>query len=103
MRFDADRRWALCRNRLMQCRKVVVRTLDYLNAEQKIVDTNRQWKNPSAQRNRRRLLDEIHGWYHIELKKIEIVLDHLKYRQRVSRNDSNEKPRLPVSLLSWPG
>jgi hypothetical protein len=37
------------------------------------------------------------------LKKIEIVLDHLKYRQRVSRNDSNEKPRLPVSLRSWPG
>ena len=103
MRFDTDRRWALCRNRLMQRRKVVVRTLDYLNAEQKIVDTNRQWKNPSAQRNRRRLLDEIHGWYHIELKKIEIVLDHLKYRQRVSRNDSNEKPRLPVSLRSWPG
>jgi hypothetical protein len=34
------------------------------------------------------------------LKKIEIVLDHLKYRQRVSRNDSNEKPRLPVSLRS---
>jgi len=80
MRFDANRRYILCRDRLMQRRKVVVRTLDYLDSERNIVDTNWQWKNPSAQRNRRRLLDEIHGWCDIELKAIDMTLDRLNYR-----------------------
>jgi hypothetical protein len=58
---------------------VVVRTLDYLDAERNIVDANRQWKNPSARRNRKRLLDKIHGWYDVELKKIDTVLDRLNH------------------------
>ena len=103
MRFVDDRRWSLYRDRFMQRRKVVIRTLDYLDSERKIVDTNRQWKNPSTQQNQRRLLDEIHSWYDIELKKIEMVLDRLKDRRGVSRSGSNEKPRLPGSLRSRPG
>jgi hypothetical protein len=76
--FDTNRRYIHCCNRLIQRRKVVVRTLHYLAAERKIV-ANQHWKNPLAQQNRRRLLEEIHGWYDIELKKIDIVLDRLNY------------------------
>jgi hypothetical protein len=79
MRFADNLRYALCRFRLMQRRKVVVRTLDHLDAEREIVDTNRQWKSPSTQRKRRRLLDEIHGWYGKELKKIDMVLERLNH------------------------
>lgn len=79
MRFDADQRWSLCRNRLMKRREVVLRTLDYLDDERKMVDANRQWTSPSAQRSRRRLLDEIHGRYDTELKTIDVTLRRLNY------------------------
>jgi hypothetical protein len=63
----------------MRRRKVVVRTLDYLEGERRIMATNRQWRNPSAPRNRQRLLAQIHGWYDVELKKIDTVLDRLNH------------------------
>lgn len=77
MRIVENRRYILCRNRLMQRRRVVVRTLGYIDAERKIVDSNRQWMSPSTQRSRRRLLAEIRGWYDKELKKIDRVIEHL--------------------------
>jgi hypothetical protein len=63
----------------MQRRNVVVRTLDYIDAERRTVATNRQWENPAARRNRTRLLDRIRGWYHTELRKIDTVLDRLNH------------------------
>lgn len=77
MRFAEHLRYSLCRARLVQRRRVVVRTLDYLDAEREIVDANREWKTPSSQRERRHFLDEVHGWYDRELKNIDIVLDRL--------------------------
>lgn len=77
MRFVENRRYSLCRARLLQRRRVVMRTLDYLEAEREIVDTNRQWKTPSTQQKRRRLIDEIHDRYDQELNKIDTVLDRL--------------------------
>jgi hypothetical protein len=61
----------------MRRRKVVVRTLKYLDSERKVVDTNRQWKNSLVRGNRRRLLDNLYGWYDLELEKIDAVLDRL--------------------------
>jgi hypothetical protein len=61
----------------MRRRKVVVRTLKYLDSERKVVDTNRQWKNSLVRENRRRLLDNLYGWYDLELEKIDAVLDRL--------------------------
>ncbi|HXV81734.1 MAG TPA: hypothetical protein VEG60_17775 [Candidatus Binatia bacterium] len=70
-------RYSPSRDRLVQRRKVVMQTLDYLEGERNIVDANQQWKNPSVQHNRRRLLDQIHDWYDEELKKIDMTLDRL--------------------------
>jgi hypothetical protein len=77
MRFPDNLRYKLCRDRLMRRRKVVVRTLKYLDSERKVVDTNRQWKNSLVRGNRRRLLDNLYGWYDLELEKIDAVLDRL--------------------------
>ena len=78
MRFlDTPSRYKICRSRLLRRRKVVVRTLEYLDAERKIVDSNTEWRSPSAQRKRKRLLDEIHAWYDTEVKKIDSVLARL--------------------------
>jgi hypothetical protein len=74
---DKRRKYALCRERLTQRRNLVVRTLDYLNDERKIVKTNRTWKSPVTQRKRSDLLDEIQGWYDAELKKINEVLERM--------------------------
>ena len=76
MRFaDQRRRYALCRERLMQRRNVVVRTLVYVNDERKNLKTNPPWKPSLTQRKRLNLLDEIYGWYDAELKKINAVLE----------------------------
>lgn len=77
MRFLDNLRYRICCDRLRRRRKVVVRTLNYLDAERKIVDTNGQWENPWVQRNRMWLLDKIHRWYDKELKKIDTVLGRL--------------------------
>lgn len=77
MHFVENWRYRLCRDRLVQRRKVVARTLDYLDTERNRVDTNRQWGNRSAQPSRRRLLDEVHGWYDKEVKKIDMTLERL--------------------------
>lgn len=77
MRLVDSLRYSPCRDRLLQRRKVVARTLDYLDGERNIVDANQQWKNPSVQRNRKRLLDQIHDWYDVELKKIDTTLNRL--------------------------
>ena len=77
MRFVENLSYILCRDRLMERRQVVVRMLDYLDAERNIVESNRQWKDPSAQPNRRRLLDEVRGWYDQEVKEIDVALDRL--------------------------
>lgn len=84
----------------MRRRKVVVRTLEFLDAERKIVNTNEQWKSLSTQRKRMRLLDEIHGWYDKEVKKIDTVLGRLsqpstrfeKKLQSGTRNDLRGSP-----------
>jgi hypothetical protein len=74
-------------------------------------------KNPqnhfaSTRQNRRLLLDEIHSWYDIGVKKIEKVFDRLKYRARVSTlkkklsqecdsmRGSHQMPLMPVPLNS---
>lgn len=77
MRLLDNPRYSPCRDRLVRRRKVVVRTLDYLDGERNIVDANQQWKNPLVQRNRKRMLDQIHDWYDGELKKIDMTLDRL--------------------------
>jgi hypothetical protein len=58
----------------MRRRKVVVRTLEYVDSERKIVDSNQVWKTPRAQQKRKNLLDRIHRWYDEEAKKIDMVL-----------------------------
>jgi hypothetical protein len=77
MHFDENWKYALCRGRLIRRRKVVARTLDYLDTERNRVDTNRRWGDPSAQPGRKRLLDEVRGWYDKEVKKIDRTLDRL--------------------------
>jgi hypothetical protein len=78
MRFaDQPKRYALCRARLTKRRVAVVRTLDYLAAERRQVDTNRRWSSSSTQRRRRDLLAKVHGWYAAELMKIDRVLARL--------------------------
>jgi hypothetical protein len=58
----------------MRRRKVVVRTLEYVDGERKTVDDNRVWKSASAQQKRKNLLEKIRGWYDKEAKKIDTVL-----------------------------
>jgi len=77
MHFVENWRYRLCRERLMQRRNVVVRTLVYLDTERNRVDANRQWGNRSAQPSRRRLLDEVYVWCDKEVKKIDMTLDRL--------------------------
>jgi hypothetical protein len=92
MRMIENRRYVLCRDRLRRRRLVVVRTLDHIDAERSIVDINRRWKSPSTQQNRRRWLEEVYGWYVMELKQIDLVLDRLeRVRRVVSRNSEYEK------------
>jgi hypothetical protein len=79
MRFLVDLRYSICRDRLIRRREVVVQTLGLLRVERSLVEANRQWNNPSSQRTRRRLLDKIHGWYDLELKKIDDVLGRLSH------------------------
>lgn len=91
MRFaDKPTRYAECYARLSKRRGIVVRTLEYLNAERKIVDASRVWITPSAQRRRRDFLDEIHAWYDAELKKINSVLERLNEPCAVMRNNYAE-------------
>jgi hypothetical protein len=79
MRPFGKPKYAICAERLRRRRKVVVRTLRYLDAERKIVEANRQWKSPSARRSRRRLVEQIRSWYDAELKRIDTVLDRLEH------------------------
>jgi hypothetical protein len=74
MRFLDNLRYGICRDRLIRRRVVVVRTLAFLGAERNLIDASPHWNNPSSQQIRKRLLDKIHGWYDLELKKIDAVL-----------------------------
>jgi hypothetical protein len=78
MRFgNKSSRNKICQARLTRRRKVVVRTLEYVDGERKTIDSNRIWKSPSAQQRRRSLLNKLHGWYDKEAKKIDMVLARL--------------------------
>jgi len=77
--LDKSSGYRVCRNRLLRRRKIVVRTLEFLDAEQKIAETNDEWQSLSTRRKRRRLLHEIHGWYDKEVKKIDTVLARLNH------------------------
>jgi hypothetical protein len=67
----------LCHARLTRRRKIVGQTLQYVDREQKAVDSNRAWKNQAAQQRRKNLLNKIHGWYEREAKKIDSVVARL--------------------------
>ncbi|HXG52835.1 MAG TPA: hypothetical protein VNN77_15665 [candidate division Zixibacteria bacterium] len=57
---------------------MVVQTLNYVNAERGSLEANRGWKNLSAKRNRRSLLNQVYRWYTAELRKIDAELSRLK-------------------------
>jgi hypothetical protein len=71
---DKSLRNKICRARLRRRRKVVLRTLQYVDGERRAVEGNSVWKSAAAQQRRKKLLDKVHGWYDKEAKKIEMVL-----------------------------
>lgn len=92
MRFpDAGRKHAMCHARLTKRRKVVARTLGYLAAERARIDANRRWISSSVERRRKALLDEVHGWYHGELKRINVILARLKRSMEPLSNETKDR------------
>jgi hypothetical protein len=79
----------------MRRRKVIVRTLEYVDGERKIVDSNQVWKTSRAQQKRKNLLDKIHGWYDKEAKKIDMVLARMSEpARRVAKRAKAKHERL---------
>jgi RNA polymerase-binding transcription factor DksA len=70
----------LFREQLLRRREVVMLTLRYIAAEEKLVDMNREWKDVFAEESRKRLIRVLRRSYEDELKKIDNALTRVGTR-----------------------
>ena len=63
-----------------QRRKIEI-TLAHLHEQQMEVDKNTDWRDLSAQQQRTALLAEISGWYKLQLRRVDDVLNRATVRE----------------------
>jgi DnaK suppressor protein len=64
--------------RLRMRRSEVIRTLEHVQNEQRMVDENKEWIDKAAYRSRRELLDSLAEWYVDESSRIDDALIRIR-------------------------
>lgn len=60
--------------RLRERRNQILTTLTYVEAQQREVEENAEWKDASCERRRRSMLNELNHWYLGAMEKVESAL-----------------------------